>query len=25
VVSLDAANCADCPPKTAELYQRLKA
>jgi histidine ammonia-lyase len=25
VVSLDATNCADCPPKTAELYQRLKS
>jgi len=25
VVSLDATNCADCPPKTAELYQKLKS
>lgn len=25
VVSLDATNCAECPPKTAELYQRLKS
>jgi len=25
VVSLDVANCTDCPPKTAELYQKLKS
>lgn|GEM_PF-5717211 len=25
MVSLDVANCTDCPPKTAELYQKLKS